>query len=114
MICLTHPTLVVRRQPLVRLPFVVEHPGEVAVWPVSPYGATPIVTASIDIAGDDAAGGILTTVGAPDDLGLIRARRHAYRDLTRTHVRARRQITATDTWRLSGDTSRRESSDRRS
>lgn len=53
--------------------------------PVSPYGATrgPIATASIDIAGD-AAGGILTTVGAPDDLGLIRARRHACRDLTRT------------------------------
>lgn len=85
MICLTHPTLVVRCQPLVRFPFVVEYPGEVAVWPVSPYGATRglIVTASVDIAGD-AAGGILTTVGAPDDLGLIRTRRHAYQELTRT------------------------------
>lgn len=97
MMCLAHPTLVVRRQPLVRLPFVVQHPGEVAVRPVSPYGATPIVTASVDIAGDDAAGGILTAVGAPDDLGLIRARRHPYRDLTRTHVRARRRIATTGT-----------------
>lgn len=63
------------------------------MWPVSPYGATrrgPIATASVDIAGD-AAGGILTTIGAPDDLGLVRARRHAYRELTRT-----RPSTSTD------------------
>lgn len=72
----THPTFVVRRQPLVRLPFVVEHPGEVAVRPIRPYGATrrPVAAASVDV---DAAGGILATVGAPDDLGLVRARRHA-------------------------------------
>lgn len=87
---LTYPALVVRRQPLVRLPFVVEHPGEVAVRPISPYGTTrPVVTGSV-VAGD-AAGGILTTVGAPDDLGLVRARRHAYRELTRT-----RPSTSTD------------------
>lgn len=66
----SHLTLVVRRQPLVRLTLVIEHPGEAAVRPVTPHGA--IRGPVIDIG--DVAGGVLTAVGAPDDLGLVRAR----------------------------------------
>jgi len=70
-------TFVVHRQPLVRLPLVVEHPGETAVRPVAPHGATRGPVAALTGAGD-VASGVLTAVGAPDDLGLVRAR-HASR-----------------------------------
>lgn len=70
----TYLTLVVRRQPLVRLALVVEHPGEAAVWPVAPHGATRGPVAAFPGVVVGVAGGVLAAVGAPDDLGLVRAR----------------------------------------
>lgn len=72
-------TLVIRRQPLVRLSLVVEHPGEATVRPVAPHGATR-GSVIADIA--DVAGGVPAAVRAPDYLGLVRAR-HASRLISR-------------------------------
>lgn len=68
----THLALVVRRQPFVRFPFVVEHPGEAAVRSVAPYGST-----RGPVAAGDVADGVLTAVRTPDYMGLVRARHAA-------------------------------------
>lgn len=74
----THLAFVVRRQPLVSLPLVVQYPSEVAVRPVGLHrGIHGGIVTIPDVVGDTA--GVLTAVGALDD-GLVCRTRHACRE----------------------------------